>query len=52
MEHDTVIKTEESFFFQNEEIFIQLDELDELDRIAYAWNGFNSCLTQAQNILV
>ena len=23
-------------FFQNEEIFVQLDELDELDRIAHA----------------
>ena len=23
------------FFFQNKEIFVQLDELDELDRIAH-----------------
>ena len=28
-------------FFQNEEIFVSLDELDELDRIIYAWIGFN-----------
>ena len=25
-----------SIFFQNEEIFVQLDELDELDRISHA----------------
>ena len=42
-----------SFSFQNGEIFVQLDELDELDRIVYAWIGFNHSLTQAQkNILV
>ena len=41
------------FFFQNEEIFVQLDELDELDRITQIWIGFNYSLTQAQkNILV
>ena len=34
--------------FQNEEIFVQLDELDELDRITHAWIGFNYSLTQAQ----
>ena len=32
-------------FFQNEEIFVQLDELDELDRITHAWIGFNYRLT-------
>ena len=26
-----------SSFFQNEEIFVQLDELDEFDRIIHAW---------------
>ena len=36
------------YFFQNEEIFVQLDELDELDRIIDAWKGFNNNLTQAQ----
>ena len=30
-----------SSFFQNEEISVQLDELDELDRIIHAWIGFN-----------
>ena len=38
-------------FFQNEEIFVQLDELDELDRITHAWIGFNYSLTQAQKTL-
>ena len=28
-------------FFQNEEIFVKLDELDELERITHAWIGFN-----------
>ena len=33
-------------FFQNEEIFVQLDELDELDRITCAWwIGVNYNLT-------
>ena len=35
-------------FFQNEEIFVQLDKLDELDRIPQAWIGFSYSLTQAQ----
>ena len=35
-------------FFQNEETFVQLDELDELDRITHAWIGFNYSLTQVQ----
>ena len=33
---------------QNEEIFVQLDELDELDTIPYACIGFNYNLTQTQ----
>ena len=37
-----------SNFFQNEEIFVQLDELDELDRITHAWIWLNFSLTQAQ----
>ena len=37
-----------SIFLQNEEIFIQLDELDELERITLAWIGFHCSLTQAQ----
>ena len=36
------------FFFKNEEIFVKLDELDELDRITYARIGFKYSLTQAQ----
>ena len=35
-------------FFQNEEIFIQLDDLNQLDRITNAWIGFNNSLTQGQ----
>ena len=34
--------------FQNEVIFVQLDELDKLDRITHAWMAFNYILTQAQ----
>ena len=30
------MKDEESSFFQNEEIFVQLDELDEVDRMTHA----------------
>ena len=37
-----------SFFFQNEDIFVQLDKLVELDKITHAWIGFNYSLTQAQ----
>ena len=33
----------------NEEIFIWLDELDELDKLTHAWIRFNYSLTQAQN---
>ena len=37
------------FFFQNEEIMDQLDDLDELDRrITHVWIGFNYSLTQAE----
>ena len=34
-------------FYQNEEIFMQLDELYELDRITHAWTWikFNNSLT-------
>ena len=35
-------------FFQNEEIFVQLDELDELNSIIHAWIEFNYSLTQAR----
>ena len=35
-------------FYQNEEIFVQLDDLDELDRIIHAWIGFDYHFTQAQ----
>ena len=33
------------YFFQNEEIFVKLDELD---RITRTWKGFNYSLTLAQ----
>ena len=36
--------------FQNEEIFVQLDELDKLDRIIHACIGFNYNFTQVQKI--
>ena len=41
-----------SSFFYNEEIFVQLDELDKMDRITYALIKFKYSLTEAQNILV
>ena len=36
------------FFFQNEEILVQLDELDKLDTITHAWIEFIKSVTQAQ----
>ena len=36
-----------SSFFQNEEVFVKLDELDKFYRITHAWTGFNYSLTQA-----
>ena len=39
--------------FQNEEIFVQLDESDELDIIVHPWTGFNlQPHTSTENILV
>ena len=38
-------------FFQNEVIFVQLDELNELDKITHALIGFNYSLTQAQKTI-
>ena len=35
-------------FFQNGEIFVQLDELEEFDKTTHAWIGFNYSLTQAK----
>ena len=35
-------------FFQNDDIFIQLDELD---RITQTWIGFNNSLTQEQKTI-
>ena len=35
-------------FFQNEDIFVQLDELDLLDKITHACIVFNYSLTQVQ----
>ena len=37
-----------TILFINVQIFIQLDELNELDTITQAWIGFNYSLTQAQ----
>ena len=34
--------------FLNEEIFVQLNELDKLDRITHASIGFSNSLTQTQ----
>ena len=42
-------KTWQSSFFQNEEIFVKLDELDELDIITHALIGSNKSLTKAQS---
>ena len=40
-------------FFQNEEIFVQLDELDELDRITHCMNMIQlQHHTSTENILV
>ena len=36
------------FYSQNEQIFVQLDELDKLEKITQAWIGFNDSLRQAQ----
>ena len=36
-----MIKETQPSFFQNERIFIQLDELDELDKITHAWIRIN-----------
>ena len=47
----TNIHNKQSIFFQNEVIFIQLNELDKLD-MTHAWIGFNNSLTLAQDILV
>ena len=37
--------------FQNEEIFVEFNELDEFYRITHAWIGSNFSLTQAQKTL-
>ena len=37
-----------SSFYQNEDIFVQWDELDELNTIIHAWIGFSYSLTQVQ----
>ena len=40
-----------SFFRENvsnEKSFVQLDELDEWDRINDVWIGFDYCITQAR----
>ena len=42
----------QSRFFQNEAIFVELDELDELDRITHARIGLNYSHTQAQKTLL
>ena len=43
-----ILTQSSSSFLQNEEILVQLDELDELDRITHTCIGFNYSLTQAQ----
>ena len=42
------IEKRQSSFFQNEDIFLEFHELDELDRITHAWIGFHYSLTEAQ----
>ena len=37
-----------SSFFKIGEIFVQLDELDEVDRITHEWIEFNYIVTQTQ----
>ena len=39
------------FFLKNEDIFVEVDELDELNRIIHAWIQSNFSLTQAQKTL-
>ena len=36
------------FFFKNEEIFVQLEELEEFYKITHALIGFNYSLTEAR----
>ena len=43
-------RLQSGFFFQNKEIFIQLDKSDELDRITHERIEFNESLTQ-ENIV-
>ena len=43
-----VTYSETIYFFLNEVILVQLDELEELDRITHAWIGFNYSLKQGQ----
>ena len=42
------IRAKQWTFFQNEVIFVQLDELDKFDTLTHAEIGFNYSLTQAQ----
>ena len=46
--NDKYFKENILVFFQNEEILVQLDELDELGRITHAWIWLNCSITQAQ----
>ena len=52
-ESENLSQTMRVYFFQNEEIFVQLDELDELDRITHAWiKIYLQSHTSTENILV
>ena len=50
---DPYIAVEDNLVLFNVEIFVQLNELDELDRITYAWIALNySLTTSTENIQV
>ena len=40
-----------SFFFQNKEIFVQLDELDDLNRITHACNSGHEAILLATQMI-
>ena len=44
----TYLDTSFYSFFENDAIFVKLDESDELDWITQTWLGFNYSLSQAQ----
>ena len=49
---DNTESVHQSICFQNKEIFIELDQLDKLDRIIHAWIGFNSSHRKYSSVMV